>query len=419
MRLGEILLGERLVTPEGIEAALEAQVVHGGRLGTNLVELGLLSEKDLARSLGKSFNCSFASGEMKPDPKALGYVPPDLCDEKDVMPMRVDATRITLAVVNPDDLATFDAIAFKTGKRVVPVVIPEFRMNQLLRRYCKAFRNVRAIDLALARPKQVQAAAPAASADLMSEEEFQALYAKALTGAPADDEETLEGEEILEPLARTPRPPTGIPTPLPPSAFTPRAAPPEAMAGVPSPAARALPPRLTPKQVRSFDEASLKALSFAQAQTQLAASEDREEIAYTVLRFALGKWRRALVLSVQGSMVSGWQGGGAGVRTAAVRRIAVALRGQATLKLVRDTRSHYIGPIKRDAGMQVFYSLLGGDYPATAVLLPLLVRGKVVHILYVDNGPGQHSTPDIGELLILGQSVARSYESLLKKRISH
>ena len=66
--------------------------------------------------------------------------------------MRVDATRLSVAVINPRDYATLDAVAFKTGKRVVPVVIPEFRMNQLLRRYCKAFRSLRAIDMNAVRP---------------------------------------------------------------------------------------------------------------------------------------------------------------------------------------------------------------------------------------------------------------------------
>src|SRR5215471_15318630 len=136
MRLGEMLLKQGLITENALEEALESQVVHGGRLGTNLIELGLVAEVDLARELGRQHNVPFATGEMTPDPPALGLVDYRFADDKDVLPLRVDATRLTLAVINPGDLQTFDTIAFKTGKRVVPVVIPEFRMNQLLRRYC-------------------------------------------------------------------------------------------------------------------------------------------------------------------------------------------------------------------------------------------------------------------------------------------
>jgi len=41
-----------------------------------------------------------------------------------------------------------------------------------------------------------------------------------------------------------------------------------------------------------------------------------------------------------------------------------------------------------------------------------------VHLLYVDNGPGQLTPPDVGELLILSQSVGRSYEAMIRQRKS-
>ncbi len=197
MRLGELLLQEQLITPEALEEALESQVVHGGRLGTNLVELGLVSEQDLARVLGKQHNVAFASGEMQPDPRALEMVDLNQADEKDFLPMRVDATRMSVAVINPHDIETLDALAFKTGKRVVPVVIPEFRMNQLQRRYAKAFRAMRAIDMNVVRPTRKQQEEQKAAAkveDLMSEEEFQSLYAQALTGGGSE----AEAEQVLE-----------------------------------------------------------------------------------------------------------------------------------------------------------------------------------------------------------------------------
>ncbi len=156
--------------------------------------------------------------------------------------------------------------------------------------------------------------------------------------------------------------------------------------------------------------------TFAEAQQHLGRVSDREDVARTVLRFAAGKWKRALLLAVQGDLVTGWHGAGEGVRREAVVRIGINLRGQNTFRLVRDTRSHYIGPVRRDASTAVFYKLLGGGAPTTAVMLPLLVRGRVVHVLYVDNGADQVTPPDIGELLILAQSVTRSYEAMIRQR---
>jgi Type II secretion system (T2SS), protein E, N-terminal domain len=570
MRLGELLIQEKLITPQALEEAMEAQVVHGGRLGTNLLELGFLSEKDLARMLGQLHGCAHSAGVMKPDAQALELVDLNEADDKDYLPMRVDATRLSLAVINPRDYTTLDAVAFKTGKRVVPVVIPEFRMHQLLRRYCKAFRPLRAIDMNAVRPPKaaqeeaagVQARA-AKSAELISEEEFQSVYAQALTGGSRSElidelleeqEEVITGEELaveeeeevitgevmeeepapeethvpgpaaprerptlpmwsvpvvpsvtpragpaagsppvpddalpsanppapfrpmpsgppaLEPVPQipfipapaeppvrrsgtvfvplpsdeTPARPGPLPGSLPPvapivppmapPARTPAAPPPMAakpaapgkpvaVPGVPGKLAAA-PGKALPRRPATARPEAPKPFTFAEAQAQLTQSSDREDVATTVLRYAVGKWRRCLLLSVQGSLVTGWHGMGRGVRDAAVRRIGVALREGNTFRLVRDTRSHYVGPVKRDTAMNVFYRLLGADkrpeppFPKTSVILPLLVRGKVVHLLYLDNGPDQLTTPDVGELMILAQSVGRSYEEMIRRRKS-
>ena len=388
MRLGELILQERLAPVDAIEEALESQVLHGGRLGTNLVELGVVSENDLARILGKQHGLPFALGEMIPDPAALKLVPAAKCDDLDLIPMRVDGTRLTVAVVHPQVLPGLNELAFKVGKRLVPVVIPEFRMHQLLRRHCKAFRQIRSLDLNVVRARKSAEAAPTTpdpAQDLMGEEEFQSMYYRALRGgegaqspgstaAAEEDLEVITGEVVEEPSA------------------------PAVEAPAPAPAAHTSP------------------LSFVEAQKLLQASEDREDIARTVLRFARSKWQRVLLLSIQGDLVTGWHGMGQGVNELNVRRIGVFLQKDSTFKLVRDTRSHYVGPTKREPGTAGFFKLLGGGFPSTVVMMPLLVRGKPVHILYVDDGPGQFTTPDIGELLILAQSVARSYEALIKKR---
>lgn len=382
-RLGELLLAEKLVQPDQLEEALETQVVHGGRLGTNLVELGFLQEADLARLLGKQHALPFASGEMLPDPTALALVSRQFYDDEDVLPMRIDATRLTVAVLGPAQLKATDALGFKAGRRVVTVVIPEFRMNQLLRAHCKAFRPMRPIDVHALRPSKKKDEAPnPGDAELINEDDFAKIYATAIDAQQGDEEEIIEGAVIEEEVAPS------IASPLP----------------------------SAPYPTGLSAEVQAPPLTFPEAQKQLQSSTNREDIALTVLQFARSKFRRSLLLNVQGDLVTGWKGMGKGVTVRAVRRIGVTLREANTFKLVRDLKSHFIGPMKRTPGMAVFYELLGGGYPQTAVILPLLVRGKLVHLLYVDHGPDKLTPPDVGELLILSQSVTRSYEALIQQR---
>lgn len=392
-----MLLAQRLITPAQLEEALETQVVHGGRLGTNLVELGFLKEVDLARTLGTQHNLPFASGEMVPDPVALALVPRQFYDDADVLPMRIEPTRVTVVVLGPNPQAT-DALGFKAGKRVVSVVVPEFRMHQLLRLHCKAFRPLRPIDMQALRPskKDQKAPSPGDVGELINEDDFASLYAKA---AGMAEEEVIEGavlEEAGPPLAPVPS------APVPPGVSAPPSRPPPQLAPAP-------PHRPPP-------EPEPRALNFVEAQQQLQSSTNREDIALTVLQFARSKFRRALLLNVRGDLVTGWKGMGMRVTRRAVQGIGVSLREQNTFRMVRDLKSHFIGPMKQTPGMQVFYGLLGGAYPQTAIILPLLVRGKPVHMLYLDHGPKQVTPPDIGELLILSQGVTRSYETLISAR---
>jgi hypothetical protein len=175
-------------------------------------------------------------------------------------------------------------------------------------------------------------------------------------------------------------------------------------------------PAPVPSAPRPEKDHDFPSLTFVEAQAQLQKDANREDIAITVLRFARSKFRRALLLNVQGELVTGWHGMGQGVKERAVRRIGVTLREANTFQLVAKLKSHFVGPMKHTPNIDIFYQLLRGDYPQTAVALPLLVRGKIVHILYVDQGPKQLTPPDVGELLILSQSVTRSYEALIRQR---
>ena len=48
IKLGELLLQHKLITQHQLQEALHAQTIFGGKLGTNLVELGYINEMDLA-----------------------------------------------------------------------------------------------------------------------------------------------------------------------------------------------------------------------------------------------------------------------------------------------------------------------------------------------------------------------------------
>ena len=203
IKLGSWLLGQGWVTREQLEEALDAQVLDGGRLGTNLVELGYLPEQRLADALHNLHRIPTAYGEVQPHEQALGFLKAEWCDQHNILPLRLEGRTLYLGVTTPYTGAQADELGRRLGVTVSQVVLPEFRMNQLLRKHAHAFRPVRAIDLSHAATGTAEKAKAelTRTAELMSEEEFQSLYAQALTGGRAHtvDDAAADLDVVIEP----------------------------------------------------------------------------------------------------------------------------------------------------------------------------------------------------------------------------
>jgi hypothetical protein len=79
-------------------------------------------------------------------------------------------------------------------------------------------------------------------------------------------------------------------------------------------------------------------------------------------------------------------------------------------------RAHFLGALPKTPVNSRFVKALGGEQPRSAFIIPILFKGKVVNILYGDNGPGTDASFDIGELLILAMKIPQSFEDLVVRR---
>ena len=64
MKLGEVLVKEGLITKEHLGLALERQVIFGGRIGTNIVELGILTEDEFTKFLSRHLKIPVAEASQ-------------------------------------------------------------------------------------------------------------------------------------------------------------------------------------------------------------------------------------------------------------------------------------------------------------------------------------------------------------------
>ncbi len=61
-----------------------------------------------------------------------------------------------------------------------------------------------------------------------------------------------------------------------------------------------------------------------------------------------------------------------------------SLTEPSVLKTVAQVAVFHLGPIPETPFNQIMHDWLGGGQPETAVLLPLLIMGRVVNILYAE-----------------------------------
>src|SRR5881398_2437228 len=149
-KLGEILVRENLISPQHLRQALDYQREHGGRLGFNLVKLGLVSDDTITAVLSRQYGIPSVNLELFDiDDSVLRLIPQEVAQKYSVLPLsRVGAT-LTLAMVDPTNVFAMDDIKFMTGLNVEPVVVAEASVQTAIAKY---YSKSREIELATVAP---------------------------------------------------------------------------------------------------------------------------------------------------------------------------------------------------------------------------------------------------------------------------
>ncbi|HEY7725527.1 MAG TPA: hypothetical protein VH880_09340, partial [Anaeromyxobacteraceae bacterium] len=205
-RIGEILIAAGACDAEQVRDALDGQIIYGGRVGTNFLEIGAVTEEALAQALAQQHGCPALWGEVLIEPRVLDLVRPEVAERFEAVPLRLEGRRLSVLVADPRNLRKLDELSFALGKEIRPVVAAESRICELLRRHYGLVRPARGVEAAWSRARPAPtppAAAPAAEPDLMDEAEFAALYdragsAPARAGAPppAESEDAFRGNLV-------------------------------------------------------------------------------------------------------------------------------------------------------------------------------------------------------------------------------
>src|SRR5688500_3371165 len=139
VRIGDLLLKEKRITPAQLQEALNYQKTNGGKLGLNLVKLGFVTDEEITSLLSKQYGVpSINLSQFEIDASVIKLSPADTAHKYQIIPLSRSGATLTIAITDPTNVFAMDDIKFMTGYNVEPVVASETAVTEAIHRYYKA-----------------------------------------------------------------------------------------------------------------------------------------------------------------------------------------------------------------------------------------------------------------------------------------
>src|SRR5499426_78963 len=194
VRIGDLLLKEKRITPAQLQEALSYQKTNGGKLGYNLVKLGFGKDEEITALLSKQYGVpSINLTQFEIDPGIIKLIPSETAHKYQIVPLSRAGATLTIAMTDPTNVFAMDDIKFMTGYNIEPVVASETAVVDAITKYYGGTVKVT--------PPSGNGGAPQASALEVASKGLEEM--QALSGGPDDVEVLEEFEEIsAEALAK-------------------------------------------------------------------------------------------------------------------------------------------------------------------------------------------------------------------------
>lgn len=125
--IGELLVDHGLITHEELRLVQQERLKTGEPISLILSRLGLANEKHLKNALELQFGVNYVSlTKVTPTSNCLELLPEKVMRQHQVVPISKEENKLTIAMVNPNNLLALDDIKYRLkGITVQPVVCTE------------------------------------------------------------------------------------------------------------------------------------------------------------------------------------------------------------------------------------------------------------------------------------------------------
>jgi type IV pilus assembly protein PilB len=136
VKLGELLLHLRVVTPQQYQVASNQQRLRGGSLQQAVVGLGFMKDEDITTVLSHQYGVPYiALSAFEIDPVFTRIIPAEAARRHQVLPLARIGTTLTVAMADPTNVTAIDDIARMTDCNIEPMVASEHTLKDAISHY--------------------------------------------------------------------------------------------------------------------------------------------------------------------------------------------------------------------------------------------------------------------------------------------
>ncbi len=146
-KIGKILIDQGFITPQHVATALAKQKVAKLPLGQLLIEMQLIDEEQLAQALAIQLQLPYCKPlELALNQETLTVLSPRQAERHQVIPIQLNAGRVTIATANPLNLEGIDTLASLIKYKIkLAVASPKQIAEALNRFYGASLQSVAAV----------------------------------------------------------------------------------------------------------------------------------------------------------------------------------------------------------------------------------------------------------------------------------
>ncbi len=420
LRIGEYLVERGFITNEELELALHRQLIFGGRIGTNLVKLGLITE-DVLISLLQAFQSTKGINMRKVGSitrSVLSVINQDTAVKYKCIPFEVSGSNIKLASIDVLQPEAIKDLEHLTGKNISPYIFPEVQWTDLMQEYYdfepETLEDISRREAAL-EIEEDESVVPIDENAVFEKDELEQLLdeyntevemktspteidtaelesliekdAELFSSADKDNSWVMEEDDSLDALLGDEdffteyRERTGWKRP----------------------------------KVKAGEEKQFENISVAEATLMLARATNREQVAITLLTKACNDADDAFIFLVKPDAVMGWMGLGRHLEKEKFRGFEYSLLLDSLfLDLIKSGRT-YKGPAIINNNNRAIFHMLNVPWPAEICMIPIVVRSRVVAVIMMASNIKSIPAQSVVNMEILAKKAAITFEILIMK----